>query len=273
MGLGIARHVGSTYDTDHLGVDYKDMHQFFLSRGQARDSRYGETKELMDFRLELSNPLNCIVDRKGFSHRFMNAEIDQFIAGVHDGEVLKAVSPQAAGMITEKTNYGVRIGSQLANVVDELRDNRNSRRAVAYVGNPDDLEHIRNHPAERVGRANEIACACVWHFLVRDDEVHLFIYGRSWDIVWGLCYDIPSSVAVQMAVAKALGLGLGSYVFHAGSAHLYERHYDLDIATRNKALSLEWLSGENIRTSQVIAYERIVEAKSGDPREFYNYVS
>lgn len=257
--------------TGHLGLDYGELHKKFMVEGHRVDSRYGETREMLDFRLELLNPWFCIVDRKGFSARFMNAEIDQFVAGVHDGEVLKAVSPQAAGMITEKTNYGVRIGRQLSTVVDELSSHRDSRRAVAYVGHPDDLEHLRNHPSERAARANEIACACVWQWVVRNDQVHMIVYGRSWDIVWGLCYDIPSAVAVQMAVASALRLPVGTFVFHAGSAHVYERHYELPIEKRNARLSLPWLVDGDIRATQRVAYDRIVESRP-DPREYYNYV-
>lgn len=263
---------GCSFETDDLGQDYDALHAAFMRFGDKVDSRYGETRELLDFRLELSRPERCIVDRKGFSNAFMRAEIDQFIAGVHDGEILHAVSPQASSMITEKTNYGVRIGSQLSAVVDELTAHRDSRRAVAYVGYPDDLQALRNWPSERVARANEIACACVWHFIVRDGLVHMFIYGRSWDIVWGLCYDVTSAVAVQMAVAEALELPTGVFVFHAGSAHIYERHYDLEIKKRDEELSLPWLVSGDIRGSQRAAHLRMVEAHKnpGGIKEFYN---
>lgn len=263
---------GNSFETDNLGHDYEALHAAFMRFGSPVDSRYGETREMLDFRLQLSDPENCIVDRKGFSNAFMMAEIDQFIAGVHDGDILKAVSPQAASMITEKTNYGVRIGGQLSTVVDELQAHRDSRRAVAYIGYPDDLEHLRNHPAERVSRANEIACACVWHWLVRDNMVHMIVYGRSWDIVWGLCYDVTSAVAVQMAVATALELPVGTFVFHAGSAHVYERHYDLEIKKRDSQLSLPWLVPGDIRGSQRAAHDRMVAAKAytGGIKEFYS---
>lgn len=259
--------------TDHLGMDYQRLHDFMMRTGSKVESRYGETREIVDFRFELTKPENCIVDRKGFSVRFMNAEIDQFVAGVHDGELLRAVSPQAASMITEKTNYGVRIGRQLATVVDELKSHRDSRRGVAYVGHPDDLEHLRNHPSERVERANEIACACVWHFLVRNGEVHMIVYGRSWDMVWGFCYDVTSAVAVQMAIARALELPVGTFIFHAGSAHVYERHYDLEINDRDEQLHLPWLVDGDIRATQRAAHERMQQAHVVGAREFYDGIA
>ena len=261
--------VGSSFKTKNLGSTYGELHELLMTKGRHADSRYGATKELVDFRLELTDPSKCIVDRKGFSLSFMRAEIDQFISGVHDGDILKAVSPQAASMITEKTNYGVRIGRQLATVVDELAAHRDSRRAVAYVGHPDDLEHLRNHPMERAQRANEIACACVWQWLVRDGMVHMLVYGRSWDIVWGLCYDVTSVVAVQMSVAAALNLPVGTFVFHAGSAHVYERHFDLEIRPRQMELSLPWLVQGDIRATQKKAYERMQHAHELGIKEFY----
>lgn len=255
--------IGLKYITNHLGHNYQDLLDYVMLKGDRVQSRYGETRELLNFTLHLQKPINCVVDRTGFSRRFMYAEIDQFLAGVHDGDILKAVSPQAASMITEKTNYGVRIGRQLATVVDELVENPDSRRAVAYVGESDDLQALRNWPAERHARANEIACACVWHFIVRDDQVHMFVYGRSWDMVWGLCYDIPSCVAVQAAVAAALGKGTGDLVFTAGSAHIYERHYKLETRANPDPLSLPWLvspAAGGIRQIQKDALLRMVEA-------------
>jgi hypothetical protein len=72
-------------------------------------------------------------------------------------------------------------------------------------------------------------------------SLHMIVNMRSWDAVWGLTYDVPCFVAVQMAVAKVLGVGLGSYRHHAGSFHLYERHWSIKANSSNEELAVDWL--------------------------------
>ena len=72
-----------------------------------------------------------------------------------------------------------------------------------------------------------MSCTLTWHFFNRNDKLEMIVNMRSWDLVWGLSYDIPCFVAVQMAVADALDLELGEYTHVAGSGHVYERHFDM----------------------------------------------
>ena len=53
--------------------------------------------------------------------------------------------------------------------------------------------------------------------------LHMIVNMRSWDLVWGLSYDVPSFVSVQMMLAAVLKCGVGAYLHNAGSAHVYDR--------------------------------------------------
>jgi len=59
----------------------------------------------------------------------------------------------------------------------------------------------------------------------RDGMIDAIVCMRSWDLVWGLTYDVPCFVAVQTALARALDVEVGCYLHLAGSAHVYERHW------------------------------------------------
>lgn len=222
------------FQTDDLGVDYPNLLRHMLDAPE-RETRGGKTREWINASLKLTTPSKCIVTRKGFSLKFMHEEIAQLLAGVHDNERLKHITPVAASLITPKTAYGPRTWRQLQRVEKELRKDPLSRRAVVYIGNERDLAKVGK------ATANEMPCTCLWQFLVRDDELHMLVTMRSWDVVWGLGYDVPSFVAVQMAMAKALSVGVGDYCHHAGSMHIYERHWDLDVTAATRELKLPWL--------------------------------
>jgi thymidylate synthase len=219
--------------TDSLGQDYPTLLEW-MSGAAIVGSRGGRTREIIDFSLTLRDPTRCIVDRVGFSRRFMDAEIAMLLAGVYDGELLNALTPKAAELTTPLTAYGPRVRHQLPLIVQELQDNPESRRAVAYIGKPDDLASIGEDTA------GEMPCTMTWQFLLRNEELHMIANMRSWDAVWGLSYDVPCFCAVQIAVARALSVEVGTYRHHAGSFHVYERHWDLAAHATDDQLELDW---------------------------------
>jgi thymidylate synthase len=86
-------------------------------------------------------------------------------------------------------------------------------------------------------------CTALWQFHLRDELLSMTAVMRSWDLVWGLSFDVPSFVAVQLALADHLGVGIGRYVHVAGSAHVYDRHYDVETWPRDDVLTLDYLGG------------------------------
>lgn len=223
------------FRTEDLGLDYPDLLESVKEEGITTESRIGETKEILNLRLELLHPRLCIVSRKGMSQRFMKEEITQLLAGEYNFDRLHAISKTAASLITESTAYGPRTWVQLRGVARELVLNPNSRRAVVYVGRPDDL-----YMASEVSSAFEMPCTMTWQFHLRQNFLHMTVNMRSWDLVWGLSYDIPSFVAVQLALCDHLGSSLGTYVHNAGSGHVYDRHYSIETSrVPNRTLHID----------------------------------
>lgn len=237
--------VGTRIGLRKLSVGYPWLLEVLRDAPEV-ESRNGKTKELLGATLTLTEPEYCVISRKGFSHDFMNMEILQLLAGVYDKELLAEITPRAAGMITPMTAYGPRVVGQLPLVELELRSDPLSRRAVVYVGKDEDLSWSNSEAT-----AKEMPCTCLWQFIVREEKLHMFVYMRSWDAVWGLSYDVPCFVAVQMALAKALSLPLGEYHHTSGSLHLYERHWTLSPGPNNHgALSVPWLHNSIDKTRE-----------------------
>jgi thymidylate synthase len=227
-----------------LGTAYRSLLAHVVETGNEVPSRIGLTKELLNFRLELEEPEYCIVGRTGMSERFMHEEILQILAGVHDNERLRAITPKAADLITLATAYGPRTWEQVAWCASELTSHPSSRRAVVYIGRPEDAVSIGE------ATAGEMPCTETWQFHLRDDELHMTVTMRSWDLVWGLSYDIPSFVAVQMAVAHSLGAGLGTYVHTAGSGHIYEQHFGIKTTQVFEPLDISYVLSGHIKDTQ-----------------------
>ncbi|HEY6019184.1 MAG TPA: hypothetical protein VIY48_04570, partial [Candidatus Paceibacterota bacterium] len=111
--LVASRPQGVTWVTQDLSYEYPDLISRVLQHGAIVPSRIGETKEVLDFRLVLTDPERCVVKRKGMSEDFMNEEITQILAGKYDYDRLYAITPRAADLITAATAYGPRVWPQL----------------------------------------------------------------------------------------------------------------------------------------------------------------
>jgi thymidylate synthase len=228
-----------------LSESYPDLLNEVISYGDEVDmgSRGGLTKEFIGYSLCLTEPKYCVVSRTGFSLAFMDAEIALLLAGDYDDALIRAVTPVAADLITKSTAYGPRIWPQIGYVEEELQEHGESRRGVVYIGRPDDLSAVREGQDDRAG---EMPCTEKLQFLLRKERLHMVVSMRSWDLVWGLCYDIPNFVALQMAMARSIGVEVGEYYHMAGSAHVYEKHWDLTVMGRKEGgeLQIPWLRND-----------------------------
>lgn len=220
-----------------LGVGYPNLIDTVLSRGDLVPSRIGNTREVLNLGLCLADPRGSLVGRKGMSDDFAYEEIRQLVAGVYDGPALAAITPRAAELITQATAYGPRVAGQLKLIEQELRESPGSRRAVVYVGRDTDLLGT-TVPLLSEKMGGEMPCTCVWQFHLRGFLLHMSVYMRSWDLVWGLSYDVPSFTAIQRLLAQVLDVGVGSYIHFAGSAHIYEQHWNLEKWFREDVVDL-----------------------------------
>lgn len=236
-----------------VGEDYPALLSYLEARGRKIPSRIGLTKNLQDVTITLLDPYRSLAGRKAMSDAFAVEESTQILAGRFDADRLRAIAPRAAELITPATAYGPRVWPQLYEVEHELLENPNTRRAVVYVGRPDDLL-MSDDP----DRASEMPCTCVWQFDRTDGRLNMYVYMRSNDAVWGFTYDVPSFTAVQRAVAAAVGAPVGVYRHHAGSFHLYERHFGLETWTRSDdLLDIDGILGDCLGATKINAKSAI----------------
>jgi thymidylate synthase len=104
---------------------------------------------------------------------------------------------------------------QIANLVEGLKTNPNSRRHIVSAWNPADVEDMALPP-----------CHCLFQFFVADGKLSCQLYQRSADVFLGVPFNIASYALLTLMVAKVVGLQPGEFVHTFGDAHLYLNHLD-----------------------------------------------
>ena len=124
------------------------------------------------------------------------------------------------------SNYGWAIysgdnGFQYLSVLLELKKNPNSRRAVMIYTRPTMWEDYK-----RDGMS-DFMCTNTVQYMIRNEQLVAIVQMRSNDVVFGYRNDY----AWQKHVADTLTADLGltkepKIIWHVGSLHVYERHFD-----------------------------------------------
>ncbi|TWH24434.1 MULTISPECIES: thymidylate synthase [unclassified Aminobacter] len=104
---------------------------------------------------------------------------------------------------------------QIANVIQQIRTNSNSRRLVVTAWNPAEVDNMALPP-----------CHCLFQFHVANGKLSCQLYQRSADIFLGVPFNIASYALLTMMVAQVTGLKAGEFIHTLGDAHLYSNHFD-----------------------------------------------
>lgn len=104
---------------------------------------------------------------------------------------------------------------QLAEVIDSLKNNPDSRRHIVCAWNPGEVQHMALPP-----------CHALFQFYVANGELSCQLYQRSADIFLGVPFNIASYALLTMMVAQVCDLKPKEFVHTFGDLHLYANHVD-----------------------------------------------
>jgi len=104
---------------------------------------------------------------------------------------------------------------QISGLIDQIKNNPDSRRLIVTAWNPSDVEKMALPP-----------CHCLFQFYVSNGKISCQLYQRSADIFLGVPFNIASYALLTMMIAKILKLEIGEFVHTFGDAHLYSNHFD-----------------------------------------------
>ncbi|MFA5242662.1 MAG: thymidylate synthase [Sulfuricella sp.] len=104
---------------------------------------------------------------------------------------------------------------QITQVVEQIRNNPDSRRLIVSAWNVADVDKMKLPP-----------CHAFFQFYVADGKLSCQLYQRSADIFLGVPFNIASYALLTMMVAQVCGLKPGDFVHTLGDAHLYLNHLE-----------------------------------------------
>jgi thymidylate synthase len=113
--------------------------------------------------------------------------------------------------------------NQIAEVIDTLKNNPNSRRMLVSAWNPADLPDESMSPQENVqqGRMALATCHAFFQFYVADGKLSCQLYQRSADTFLGVPFNIASYALLTHMIAQQANLDVGDFVWTGGDVHLY----------------------------------------------------
>lgn len=104
---------------------------------------------------------------------------------------------------------------QITKVVDDIKNNPDSRRIIVSSWNVADLDNMNLPP-----------CHLLFQFYVADGRLSLQLYQRSADTFLGVPFNIASYALLLMMMAQVTGLEPGEFVHTTGDTHIYLDHIE-----------------------------------------------
>lgn len=104
---------------------------------------------------------------------------------------------------------------QIADVIQTLKKQPDSRRIIVSAWNPADIPDMALAP-----------CHCLFQFYVADGKLSCQLYQRSADVFLGVPFNIASYALLTHMVAQVCDLEPGDFIWTGGDTHLYINHLE-----------------------------------------------
>lgn len=108
---------------------------------------------------------------------------------------------------------------QIANVIDQVKNNPSSRRIIVSAWNVAEIDEIA-----RMGGLPP--CHTLFQLNVRGDYLDLHLYQRSADTFLGVPFNIASYSLLLAMIAQVTGKKAGEFVHTMADAHIYLNHFE-----------------------------------------------
>ena len=220
------------FDRDSLMRQYHDLLRRVLAEGVRKDDRTG-TGTLAVFghqmRFDLSEGFPVLTTKK-LHLKSIIYELLWFIAGDTNVKYLQEHGVRIWNEWADENGdlgpvYGHQWRSwptpdggtidQLSNVINQIKNNPDSRRMIVSAWNVAEVEKMALPP-----------CHSLFQFYVADGKLSCQLYQRSADVFLGVPFNIASYALLTMMIAQVCGLQPGEFVHTTGDTHIYTNHFE-----------------------------------------------
>lgn len=135
--------------------------------------------------------------------------------GYENSELVKELGPVYGAQWRSWKNYDGSSIDQLSELINQIKNNPNSRRLILSAWNVGEIEKMALPP-----------CHTFFQFYVANGKLSCQLYQRSADIFLGVPFNIASYALLTMMIAQVCDLELGDFIHTFGDAHLYSNHIE-----------------------------------------------
>ena len=202
--------IESIVHADTLTEAYHKALVLLEQEGEVSDCPdYNTTQKELSMTICVKNPLAEPMISRLFIGGFF--ELEQYRQEMLDG-ILDFEIERGNWAYT----YHSRMEKQVPFIVQELRRNPSSRRAVIDI-----------RDWEKDSQSEDPACLQHLQYFIRDNKLHCKILFRSNDACKATFMNAFALVMLQKRIAEEVGVEVGSYTHRANSFHCYEKDFGL----------------------------------------------
>lgn len=245
---------------------YRKICLYLLENGEKSSPRNMDTQEIEGIIIKVKNPRSRILNNKlrKVSIPFAIGEWLWHMEGRDDLEMIQYYAPSYDkysddGKILNGA-YGPRIKRSLLKIVDILKKDPDSRRAVVPIYGKEDAGL----------NSKDIPCTIGFQFLIRNNKLDMIVNMRSNDIFLGFPYDTFNFTMWQEYISCKLNIEIGTYTHIANSLHFYEKDREkiikASLEEEIKENEMEPMPIYDIENQLLILYE--IEEKIRNKKEY-----
>lgn len=211
----------------HLAnMEYR-RHLRIVMTGQEVEARGLKFKEISGrtYTTSMNDPVVRIPERK-MGYKFAAAEPHWILSGSNllaDISSYGKMAPYSDDGIFMRGAYGPKVVDQIPYICRTLYEDQGTRQAVLTIWR------------ERPEKSKDIPCTIAMQFMIRDGFLDCFTMMRSSDSIMGLPYDATAFSLISAYILSVMHaqygtsntIKLGQLHLFIGSAHVYDRDYDL----------------------------------------------
>ena len=207
--------------------EYLDLLLDIKTNGILRDDRTGVGTQGVfgrQLRIDLQNGFPLLTTKK-IHFKSIIVELCWFMKGLTNVNYLKdrgvniwnewALPNGDLGPVYGKQWRDFNGVDQLKNLVNDLKNNPNSRRHIVSAWNPVDVPTMKLPP-----------CHTLWQCYISEGKLSLHLYARSIDSFLGLPFNIASYACLIHILAEHLNLLVGDLIISFGDLHIYKNHFE-----------------------------------------------
>ena len=181
--------------------------------------KFPNTKALFNVGFYILNPLDNNINNKcrNFNKNYAEYEWQWYLSGNKNAvEIAKKAKIWLKCMDNNgnvNSNYGYQWnkGKQIDYVINELKYNKNSRRASISIYDAKDRYNFKN----------DTPCTYAINFNIYNNKLNMSVMMRSNDLWFGFCNDQYCFSKLQELISKKLNLKIGTYYHFTNNLHIY----------------------------------------------------